>query len=157
MTSSPHCSPEDDSPPVTQSTPERPGSFGVYLAGAVVGSIIVAVPLSAAIFFVNGGISSPPGSLMAAFGGVIAGFFAGPVIAVVGSLLAKLAEIALRKAGLLNVWRGVLVGGAAVLPHLLWLVPFPSLYGASFVAVLWTLFGVSAVGQWRGGFARANR
>lgn len=136
------------------SSPIRPRSFGLYLLGAMMGSVVLAVPFGALTFFVGGGISSPPGSANAALGGVVAGLLGGLFVATIGSLFAKLADMAIRDADLRNAWRGVVVGGSAVIPHLLWLVPYPSLPGAVFVAVLWCLFGVSAVGRWRGGFAR---
>lgn len=141
----------------SESPPTRPGSFGIYVLGAMVGSVILAVPYGAVTFFGGGGISSPPGSANAALGGAMSGLLAGLFVAITGSVLAKFAGVAIEEAGLRNVWRGVVVGGAAVLPHLLWLLPYPSLPGAIFVAVLWSLFGVSAVGRWRGGFARADR
>lgn len=126
----------------------------MYFLGSMAGSILLAVPFGAVTFFVSGGISSPPGSANAALGGSVAGLLGGLFVAKIGSVLAKFAEVAIRETRLGNVWRGVVVGGAAVIPHLLWLVPYPSLPGAVFVAVLWCLFGVSAVGRWRGGFAR---
>lgn len=136
------------------SSPSRSQGFGVYLLGAMFGSVILAVPFGALTFFVGGGISSPPGSANAAFGGAVAGLLGGLFTATIGSVLAKFAHVAIWEAELRNAWRGVVVGGSAVIPHLLWLVPYPSLPGAVFVAVLCCLFGVSAVGRWRGGFAR---
>lgn len=116
--------------------------------------MLVAVPLSAMVFFLGGGISSPPGSVPALTGGAVAGLLGGPIVAGVCAPIGALAGRLLEGGPFPNPARALIVGIASASPIWVLVALTPSIPACLFGASITALFGVAPIGRWRGGFAR---
>jgi len=135
-------------------TDAEPRSGGLFLLGALAGGVLVAVPLSAIVFILGGGISSPPGSVTALASGAFAGLQGGLLVAGVCAPFGLLAGRLIEGSPFPNPVRGLIVGIASAGP--LWVLGAlsPSVPVLSLAVLIAGLFGVASTGRWRGGFAR---